>query len=185
MANNTKFKGWTLVLNSVRTPLGFFTLLALILNGILLGTAALTNKAPMWAPIGLFGLLLVFVFAIVWNKPYVLYHPRDWQTVTVKLIFLRPDPNNPGKFQEIDSPEIDLDVPKCRLEVRDKRGEPKHKRKKIPNLALGLGAWNFQLIEDVRPSDSVHLELIEHNKTKWRVKPFRPYATDQKALPIR
>lgn len=181
-SNNNKLNGWVLILNSVKTPLGFFTLLTLILDGILLGTAALTEKVSMLVPFGLLGLVIVFVFAVVWKKPYALYHPRDWQTVTVNLLFLEPDPNNPGEFRDKQSIEVDLDVPRCVLEIRDKEGHLKYRV--TPNLTFNHGGWTFQLIEDVGPSDSVRLELVERNEQKWGVKPFPPYGTDQKALPM-
>jgi hypothetical protein len=181
MTDNSKFKGWELVLGSVKTPLGFFTLLALILDGVLLATAALTERISMLAPFGLLGLVIVFVFALVWKKPYALYHPRDWQTVTVNLLFFEPDLSHPGRFQEKQPIEVDLDVARCSVEIRDKEGSLKHRT--TPNLTFDHGGWSFQLTEDVGPSDSVRLELVEGNERKWAVKPFLPYGTEQKALP--
>jgi len=40
------------------SPLGFFTLLALILDGVLLATATLTEKISFLAPVGLLGLVI-------------------------------------------------------------------------------------------------------------------------------
>ena len=174
MPKNAKFNGWTSVLSSVKTPLGFFALLALILDGILLATGALTAKVSMWAPIGLLGLLIVCVFAIVLMKPHALYHPTDWpvqeKAVTVNLLF------------PIAAIDVDLHVEQCVLEVRDRAGNRKHRG--TPNLIFGHGGWAFQLIEEVESSDSVRLELTEHNARKWRVNPFAPYETEQKVLQI-
>lgn len=171
MVNNTQFSGWTPVLNSVKTPLGFFTLLALILDAILVGTAARIEEVTIWAPIGLLGLLLVGVFVIVLYKPLALYHPSDWPKtpLTVNLVF------------PIEPIEVDLNIEQCVLEVRDKEGRRKHSR--TPNLTLGYGGWSFQL-EDIEPSDSIRLELIEHNGQEWRVNPFAPYETEAKVLEL-
>lgn len=49
MANEAKLDAWALVINSVKTPLGFFTLLALILDAALLGAASATEKMSIWA----------------------------------------------------------------------------------------------------------------------------------------
>lgn len=173
--SNNKFTGWTSVLNSVRTPLGFFALLALILDGILLGTAAVTAAVPMWAPLLLLGFLIACVFTIVLIKPHALYHPREWpaheKTAMVNLLF------------PIEPIEVDLDVEQCIVEVRDKEGHRKYRG--TPNLTFGHGGWTFQLMENVDSSDSVRLELMEHNGRKWRVNPFSPYETNQRALQIR
>ena len=118
--SDKKFSDWTTILNSVKTPLGFFTLLALILDGVLLTTATLTEKVSLLAPVGLLALITVFVFAIVWRKPYALYHPKDWQAITVNLLLFGADPQNPGKHMKIEPFEVDFDVPQCVLEVRDR-----------------------------------------------------------------
>jgi hypothetical protein len=126
----------------------------------------------MWAPIGLLGLLIVCVSAIVLIDPRALYHPKDWPPVQEKpvmVILIFP----------IEAIQVDLDVEQCTLEVRDETGHRKPIR--APTLAFGPGGWYFQL-KDVEPSDSVRLELIEHNGRKWRIKPFAPYETTVKAF---
>lgn len=174
MDDNTKFSAWTSVINSVKTPLGFFALLALILDAILLGGAALTTRVPMLAPVILLGILIACVFAIVLIKPYALYHPKDWpmreKRMTVKLIF------------PIEPIEVDLDAEKCILEIRDEEG---HKKPQVtPNLTLGHGGWSFQLPDDVLDTDSVRLELVEYNEGKWKVRPFPPFETTVEVLKI-
>ncbi|GAG90777.1 unnamed protein product, partial [marine sediment metagenome] len=46
---NNKKKSWTSIIKAVKTPLGFFTLVTLIVDG-LLGTAVFTENVPWWAP---------------------------------------------------------------------------------------------------------------------------------------
>lgn len=167
MAENNKFGGWTSILDAVRTPLGFFTLIALILDGVLLATAGLTEEVPMWAPIGLLGLLVAGVFVIVWVKPDALYRPK---TVTVSLLF------------PIEAIEVDLDIEQCTLEIRDERG--RKRRAGTPNLTFGFGGWSFQLPQDVKPSDSVRLELVESNGRRWKVNPLAPYEIAAQALEV-
>jgi len=174
MSNNTKFKDWTSVLNSVRTPLGFFALLALILDGILLVLAAATKDVSMLAPIILFALLILCVFSIILIKPLALYHPKDWpargKIMTVTLVF------------PIEAIQVELDINQCILEIRDKNG--KIKPPGTPNLTFGHGGWAFQLSEEVEPSDSIRLELIENNGRKWRVNPFTPHEIAARAIKI-
>lgn len=174
MGNDTKFNAWTLVINSVKTPLGFFTLLALILDAALLGAASATDRVPMWAPFLLLGLLIACVFSIVIIKPHALYHPSDWPTmgkvISVNLIF------------PIDTISVDLDIEECILEVRDKVGQNKYEG--TPNITFGHGGWSLKLMEDIEPSDSVRLELVEASQRKWRVNPFAPYEKEVKVFEI-
>ena len=174
MPNNTKFKGWTSVLNSVRTPLGFFALLALILDGILLVLAAATKDVSMLAPIILLALLILCVFSIVLIKPLALYHPKDWpargKITTVVLVF------------PVEAIQVDLDINQCILEIRYKNG--KIKSPGTPNLTFGNGGWAFQLREEVEPSDSIRLELIENSGRKWRINPFTPHEIVARAIQV-
>jgi len=165
MANNTNSKGWTSILNSVRTPLGFFALLALILDGIILATAPLT-KVPIWWSVALLGVLIVCVFAIVWKKPLTLYHPKDWpvkeRPIRASLIFpgLKP-------FQ------VHLDVEHCVLVLRYKKDRTK---RTTPDLTDGQGdaAYVLKLEENIALLRSVFLQLTEHGGRKWEVGPFDP-----------
>lgn len=155
--------GWTSVINAVKTPLGFFVLIALISDGIL-SVAIATGKISVWAPIGVLVLLIACVFVISWKKPWALV-PR--KVITVNLDF------------PIEPIQVELNVNQCLFKVRDMRG--KTKRTGTPNLIFGNGGWSFQLTEDIESSDSVHLELVE-NKRRWRVNPFLPYETTVKAI---
>ena len=90
--------------------------------------------------------------------------------MTVKLEF---------PIQPID---VDLDIKQCVLEIRDEKG---HEKPRItPNITWGHGGWTFQLPEDIIDTDSVRLELVEHNQRKWKVKPFPPYETDKKVIQV-
>jgi len=173
MSNNNKIGGWATIVRSVRTPLGFFTLAALVLDGVLTVTTSVTN-VPIVFPVLLFGMLIVVVSAIAVIKPLALYHPSDWPKkstpVTVNLVF---------PIKPID---VDLEVGKCVLEVRDVTGRVKPNV--VPSLTFDHGGWSLNLTEDVEASDSVRLELVEHSGRKWRVKPFTPYETDREAVQV-
>lgn len=174
MANNDtgKYGEWASLINSVKTPLGFLTLIALILDGILLGIAAFTDKLSLWAPLVFLGLLVAGVFAIIWKKPLVLYHPSDWPVQKKNMII--------NMLFPIDAYKVNLNIQRCTFEVRDLGG--KSKRTGTPNLTFGNGGWSFQLTEDVEPYDSVRLELVEHSGQRWRVNPFSPYEKEVKVL---
>ena len=171
MADNNKFGGWTSVINSVKTPLGFFALIALILDAVLLGTSALTSKIQMWAPLALLGFLIVGVFVIVMFKPLVLYHPSEWPVEKrMKAYLLFPT----------EAIKVNLEVRDCRLYARDKNGC--EKPAVTPNLVFDHGAWSFLLPANIDDTDSVRLELTEKGNRKWNTKPFTPYDTNVEAF---
>jgi len=117
MSDDTRISDWQLIIGSVKTPLGFFTLIALILDAIFMGGSVLTDKLPMWMPILLLGLLVVCVFVIMYNKPMALYPPEYWETkkrMNVKLLF---HPRNLPK--PIEPINVDLNVEQCELKVID------------------------------------------------------------------
>ncbi len=167
MANGVDLEGRVSVINSIKSPLGFFTLVVLVIEGVFIGSG-FAGKVPIWMPLGLLGLVVVGVFVTIWVKPGVLYPSR----VTVKLIF-------PNEVQPID---VDLNIAQCSLEVRDQKGFCKFSG--APTLVFGQGGWGFRLDHNIDPSDSIRLELVEHSGRKWKVHPFDPYETKQEVIPL-
>ena len=99
-----KFEGWALIINSVQTPLGFFVLIALVLDGIFIAAGLATEKISMVVPAGILVLLIIAVIVIAWKKPLALYHPKDWPVhdviMTINLEF-------PINFEDIAALEFD------------------------------------------------------------------------------
>ena len=157
------------MLKSVRTPLGFFTLIALILDGWVMWMGS-SQKQPLLlgAALALLALVLIFVFTIVWCRPHVLYHPSDLQISTINLIF----PNEDGEF--------DVDTDKSRIEIRDNAGKKIFQFK--PNLVLGHGGWYLNLEGLIAPTDSVSLYISTTDGQKWKVRAFAPYHTKQRLI---
>jgi hypothetical protein len=155
----------TALASSVRTPLGFFALVALILDGALIATAAATERLSLWPPLILLAALVAAFLIVILVKPLALYHPADWpakaNSVTVCLVF---------PVQAID---LDFDTDQCLVEVRDLRGRRRFKGG--AGIVLGHGGWTVRLSEDIEPSDSVRLELRERNGDRWTAGPFAPY----------
>ena len=165
--NQHRSENWTTVINSVRTPLGLFTLLALILDGVLIAVSASTAKISIWAPILLLALLILCLTIIVLINPKALFHPRDWPLERhVKVILRFPQGINPIN--------IDLMSDNCTLEIRDLHGRKKLITK--PELRIGQDVW-YLLLADVEPTDSVRLELVDSNNQRWKILPFDPFET--------
>lgn len=154
------------IIEAVKTPLGFFTFVALILDGLLIGAGAFTEQRLLWAALGVLVLLIVLVTGIVMMKPDALYGPA--KRMTVNLLF--PDPI-----------EVELDAAKCLLEVSDNQNRIKLKGQ--PDLVWEQGGWTLRL-GDVDVSDGVRLELVEHNARRWRVNRFAPYQKSVQARPV-
>lgn len=164
-------KDWTPILNSVRTPLGFFTLTALILDAVMIAIVG-TEQGLIWVPIILLAVLIVFVFAIAWARPHALYHPNDWpeRPLTVSLVF------------PIEPIDVDLDSEKCLMEIRDKTG--KLRLSGTPSLTFGHGGWALKLTQRLESADSVRLKLTERNGRCWRANPFTPFETAIQVLKV-
>ncbi len=158
---DNKKKSWTSIIKAVKTPLGFFTLVTLTVDGIL-GTAVLSENIPWWAPTLILVLVIILVFTAMIINPLALIHPSEWPTPsTVPLIFS-------SNGQRIDSYHIDLDEEKCLLTVRSKTGSQRYKG--LVNLICPYGQWAFRVPKRIKHSDDVSLWLIEKNSRKWRVK---------------
>jgi hypothetical protein len=178
MPNDVKFQGWTSVLSSVRTPLGFFTLVALILDGVLVALAA-AGKVNILAPIILLGLLCVGVSAIVILKPLALYHPSEWAAADKKNVRVTVALTFPDGIQPF---EVDFDTEKCVIDVRDMLNQARYKGP--PNTIFGEGGWALRLPDTIEPGDNVRLNLADTQGRRWRVNPFNPFATSQRLFLI-
>ncbi len=159
------------ILASVRSPLGFFTLIALIADGVL-GGGTLTGKVPWWAPVGLLLVVLGLFWLVVFFRPAALYAPSPKTPVTVSLVF-------PPAIR------VQLDIEKCSLEVRDSEGRPREPKTRPANLTQDVfKIWSIRLGSDVQPEDSVRLELLEVGGQRWTVNPFLPYVTSQQPVRV-
>ena len=175
MADDEKNSGgWLRIIGSVKTPLGFFTLAALILDAILTLMAQFSGLSIL-APLAVLLILIVCVFVIVMKRPEALYPPGDWPAakhrVRVNLSF------------PIEAINVDLDIQRCALEILDANGKAKYAGP--PNLRFGPGGWSMELSESVEPGDAVAMELVERGGRKWRVLRFAPYESVQTPFEIR
>jgi hypothetical protein len=180
MSNSTKGTDRVAVLNTVQTPLGVIVLALVILDTVLTATAVLTDRISLLVPLAVivFIVLLVSFIAVKW--PWALYHPRDRVVLSVTLLFRKRDPANLSQWIAIEPIDVDLDVTKCKLDIFDYQGRARISR--TPSIIVGSGTWYLQLMgTEIGPDDSVSIELVEHNGQMWRIKPFLPYGSDQRA----
>lgn len=162
-------EAWSSVIAAVRTPLGLFALIALVISASLTAAATLTDEVSIWAPLALLGLVVVAVFVIVLAKPDALYHPSARRPLTVSVSF------------PVAPIDVELDSDHCTVTIRDQQGRPKPEVGS--NLTFGHGGWVLRL-EGLDQTDSVRLELVEYNGRSWRVNPFSPYETSVNAIPV-
>lgn len=170
---NDKKKGWASIINAVQHPLGFFTLAALIVDGIL-GTAVITEVVPWWVPTLILVLIIVLVFIAMWFKSEVLTGEQPLLSI-IPIIFS-------SNGQRIASDQVELDEKKCEITVHSKEGRQKYKgpvRLTYPN-----GQCSFYVPKGVKLSDDVRLWLIEKNEQEWRVKPHPLNEFDVEAVRI-
>ncbi len=152
-------KDWIRFIDSVKTPLSFFTLIALILDGILIGTAAFTNEVSILAPLGLLLLTLLIVAIITIKNPLAFYHPKEWpkkeEPLFVNLMFDLPNKEvQKLKFME------------CKLTIKDVKDDKSKPKVSNPILTLGglsedgKQVWTLKLLDD-NPDFSASLEMVE------------------------
>ena len=154
------------VIEAVRSPLGFFTLIALILDGALIAAAAATEEVSLLLPLLLLALLVLIVAGIAVWRPHSLYPPTG-ASLLVTLIF----PNGVT--------DVDLVRESCVLEVRDARGKTV---RSTPDLFWAVsGYWALRL-RDVDETHTVRLELVDSIGRRWNVRAFLPYASTQPVL---
>jgi len=174
MADETPLQSWPSILNSVKTPLGFFSLIALVLDAILLALAA-KGEVSIYAPIGLLLVLIVGVITIVMVKPLALYHPADWPKSTPKPVVMVVTLIFPEGIAPF---EVDFDTETCTIDVRDIFNQQKYQGP--PNITRGEGGWALRLPQSLEEGDNVRLSLVDTDGGSWRVSPFNPFATSQR-----
>jgi hypothetical protein len=95
---------WSGLVGAVTTPLGFFTLIALILDGVLIAGALATVRISLWAPLAVLAFLVALVFVLLVLRPEVL---RPARPMVVSLVFpLEPIEVDldPDRFAQVGHP---------------------------------------------------------------------------------
>jgi hypothetical protein len=157
-----------LLINAIHTPLGFFVLIALILEVVLLPAATLSDNVSFLAPLILLGITVLGVFLTVHINPLALYLPKDWP-VPLTLAIVPDGVNIPA--------DVDFDVDQCKLIVRSEQG--RRKRTLDVNLTRGYGGWSCQISRVTFGSgDSVSLELVDRDGWRWVGSPLAPFARE-------
>lgn len=166
MSDNSKTGNWTKIIKAVRTPIAYFTLLALIIESTLI----FLGKEHIGVVIGgltLIGLLIIVVGLILWKKPQV-FNPKTPYSIGFEF---------PEDFPNI----VDLNVNQCKMLVRD--NVQKNKYDGRADITDGLGNWVLTLNHQNSPltvdySDSIDITLVEMpdddgNIRKWTTRPFK------------
>lgn len=143
------------IIDAVRTPLGFFTLAILILEGITLAFSAATQLIPIWMPLALIGLVIVFVFVIALYRPSVFYSLRAYRIVTMKF---------PEQIQ------VDFHDDSGELTIRPRQG--RKRTKTFTPSCNREGGWFYRLPDYVSSDDQIRIVLNDTTGRVWRTTPF-------------
>jgi hypothetical protein len=178
--NSNRSENWTTIINSVQTPLGLITLLALILDGSLIGISAFKGEVSLWAPISLLALLIIGVFAVVLINPKAFYHPRDWPPQEIPMpvndMSLKVKVHFPAELRPL---EFKFVQNSCLLEIHEREGTIKHHR--TLDLIWGQDIWYFFIpMNTLSPNDYIYFDLVEYNGRKWTMT-FEPNEIEVKA----
>lgn len=130
--NDNDKTGWTAIIKAVKTPLGFFTLVILIVDGIFV----LTERIPWWAPTLILVLVIVLVFIAMMIDPRILTISSERIPRYIPLTFL-------SNSQRIASFDVELNEDECKIWVRSKDGKPRHEGQAI--LVCRNGQWALRV----------------------------------------
>lgn len=160
----TKSKTRVSIIESVQTPLGFFTLAILVLEAILLGESLTTGRIEPWMPILLIAVVIVLVFVLVLVKPSAVGVSQKTE-ITVTMMFPKGHSN------------VNFDFECGELSIKPK-GKTRTTEKFTPT-AKYEGGWYHTLPPHVTPEDQLFISLKDTTGNTWKTKPFIPRAIAQ------
>ncbi len=145
------------IINAVKSPLGFFTLVILVLESFLVAASAATQQIPMWMPFAIMALLIVCVVVLAWVRPELVGAPQPERHVTMRF---------PDGYQ------IDFDDDSGEMVVRPKRGLGT--RTVFTPSCNEEGSWFHTLPHHVGSDDQIRITVNDTQARKWRTTPFIP-----------
>jgi len=155
------------IIESVQTPLGFFTLAILVLEAILLGESLTTGRIEPWMPILLIAVVIVFVFVLVLVKPSAVgvLQKTERSEITVTMMFPKEHSN------------VNFNIGCGELSIK-----PKGKKRTTETFtptAKYEGGWYHTLPSHVTLEDQIRISLKDTTGKTWKTKPFIPRAIAQ------
>lgn len=159
------------IIQTVQTPLGFFTLVVLIVEVIFGMTATYSqglDRTILVVGMIIFMFFLVGIVAyLTYFKPGTLTREKGKKPLTVNL-----------KFNGLSAEDAkDLQFKESILELYDLDDKISKKSIVLTEGQMSLDVWTFQISDD---SCKAGLKIIDTEDREWRVKPFYltiPYVT--------
>ena len=159
--DETELKSRVSLIESVKSPLGFFTLAIVILEGILLAESVTIGRIEPWMPF----LLMAIVIVIV--KPSAVGVPQDKKQPDRIVVLIFPE-----------NTVIDFNDDSGELIINPQDGEPTT----IPFTPIDnhSGGWNYTLPKSVKINDALRICVTDTTGKRWRTKSFIPLQIPQK-----
>jgi hypothetical protein len=165
MANEAKLRGWSSVLKSVKTPLGLFTLVALILDGVLVPAASFTGNPPLlWAPLALLALLILVVWRVMVKNPRAFYPPSEWPRpapVSEPFELVRLRVRGKPRFSEDGNYS-------ATYTITGKGREPRSGEQDL----LQDPPYRILELENVYPNDLIRVTIVDDQGLRWEIAAF-------------
>lgn len=155
------------IINAVKTPLGFFTLVILVIESIFLAESAITAQTPAWMPFSLMALVVVCVSLIAWFRPRAL------------------NPSQPDRYVAMIFPEgeqIDFNDDSGVLVVRPRVGTSTST--KFTPSCDEEGGWYHRLPNNVHSDDQIRITVTDTQNRTWRTTPFVPRSIPREMNPV-
>jgi len=175
MAKNREL-GWVRIIQAVQTPLGFFTLIVLVIEGAL-ALLVTSNKEPertylTAGMLGLLVLLIVTVGLIAYFRPQTLGPRAEEQSLVNRLSVIVGPPIGDSW---LDITTIEWDSAQCFIVG--------HKLKEQITLVPSPVGPSFRvhfpkgIWDRLDAQESYELDLRDKKQNRWRVKPFYLFET--------
>lgn len=164
--DNSESKNRVSIIESVKTPLGLFTLVILVTEAIILAESAIIGADNLWMPFLIVALVLVLVFVLAIVKP-----------AAVGIQQITPQPDRYVTMMFPNNTVVDFDDESGELWVKPRRG------KKIKTIFTPTnneeGGWYHTLPDFVRLTDQIRICVTDTTGQKWRTRTFVPRSIPQ------
>ncbi len=168
---NTKSETRVSIIDSVKTPLGLFTLVILVTEAIVLAESAIIGAEQLWMPFLIIAIVIVLVFVLAIVRPEAV-------GLTQKIL-------QPERYVTMMFPKntiVDFDDDSGELWVKPRSG-----KKTMTTFTPTIneeGGWYHALPEFVNLTDQIRICVTDTTGQKWRTKTFVPRSIPQELSQI-
>ncbi len=154
------------VIESVKTPLGLFTLVILVTEAIILAGSTIIGADQLWMPFLIIAIVIVLVFVLAIVRPGAVGIEQITPQPAIIVTMMFPENTN-----------VNFDDDCGELSIKPRTG--RKKTEIFTPTYNQLGGWYHTLPSKINPEDQIRISLTDTTGKKWRTKPFVPRSISQ------